>query len=60
VDEEGLLGRAFSASYAPREPAAAAAFAEELRRVFARHRQGGTVVLRYVTTVYLARRREGS
>ncbi len=59
LDEEGLLGRAFSASYAPREPGAAAAFARRLREVFAAHQLGGKVVLRYVTTVYLARRRDG-
>jgi SAM-dependent methyltransferase len=56
VDEEGLLGRAFSASYAPREPAAAAAFADALRDVFARHQRGGPVTLVYETAVYLARR----
>jgi SAM-dependent methyltransferase len=56
VDEEGLIGRAFSASYAPREPAAAASFTAELRRVFADHQRGGRVVLCYVTSVYLGRR----
>ncbi len=58
LDEEGLLGRAFSASYAPREPGAAEVFARQLREVFAAHRRDGKVVLRYVTTVYLARRRD--
>jgi SAM-dependent methyltransferase len=57
LDEDGLLGRAFSASYAPREPAAAAAFAAALREVFGRHQQGGRVVVRYVTSLYLARAR---
>jgi SAM-dependent methyltransferase len=56
VDEEGLLGRAFSASYAPREPAAAEAFAAALRRLFARHQQGGRARLCYETSVHLARR----
>src|SRR5262245_8684154 len=56
VDEEGMLGRAFSASYAPRRPEAAERFAAALREVFARHQQGGRVVLRYQTSVYLARR----
>jgi SAM-dependent methyltransferase len=55
VDEEGLLGRAFSASYAPREPAAAAAFADALRAVFVAHQQRGKFLLRYQTSVYLAR-----
>jgi SAM-dependent methyltransferase len=58
LDEEGVLGRAFSASYAPREPAAAAAFADALRAVFVRYQQGGNVVLRYETALYLARRRQ--
>ena len=59
LDEEGLLGRAFSASYAPREPPeAVAAFAAALREVFARYQRQGRVLLRYETTVYLARRRE--
>ena len=57
LDEEGVLGRTFSASWAPREPAAAEAFAAALRRFFADQQKEGRVVLRYATTVYLARRR---
>jgi SAM-dependent methyltransferase len=57
LDEEELLGRAFSASYAPREPAQAAEFAAALRAVFARYQRQGKVVLRYETAVYLGRRR---
>jgi SAM-dependent methyltransferase len=60
LDEEGLLGRAFSVSYAPREPAAAEAFADALRAVFAAHQRQGKFVLHYDTTVYLARRRDGA
>ena len=60
LDEEGLLGRTFSASWAPREPAAAEAFAEALRKHFADWQKDGKVVLRYETTVYLARRRDGA
>jgi SAM-dependent methyltransferase len=59
LDEDGLLGRSFSASYAPREPAVAAAFAAALRQVFGRSQRGGRVALRYETSLYLARRREG-
>jgi len=55
LDEDGLLGRSFSASYAPREPAAVEAFATALRDVFGRHQQEGRVVVRYVTSLYLAR-----
>src|SRR5205085_6181910 len=57
VDEEGLLGRAFSASYAPKEPAQVERFAEMLREVFARFQKEGKAVVRYETTVYLARRK---
>jgi len=56
LDEEGVLGRAFSASYAPREPPAADRFARALREVFAAFQRDGKVTLRYVTRVYLARR----
>jgi len=55
LDEAGLLGRAFSASYAPREPAAAQAFASALQDVFARWQRDGVVTIRYETSVYLAR-----
>jgi SAM-dependent methyltransferase len=57
MDEEGLLGRAFSASYAPREPVAAGRFAAAMREVFVRFAQAGKVVLCYETSVYLARRK---
>ena len=57
LDEEGLVGRALSASYAPREPVQAAEFASALRAVFARYQQQGKVVLQYQTSVYLGRRR---
>jgi len=56
LDEEGLLGRAFSASYVPRHGPAAEAVARQLRELFARSQQRGQVVLRYETSVYLARR----
>jgi SAM-dependent methyltransferase len=56
LDEEGVLGRAFSASYAPREPAEVEAFAAALRDVFARYQTRGRVVLCYEAALYLARR----
>jgi SAM-dependent methyltransferase len=59
LDCEGMLGRAFSASYAPRAGAAAERFAADLEGVFARFERGGRVVLRYQTSVWTARRREG-
>jgi SAM-dependent methyltransferase len=59
LDEEGLLGRSFSASYAPKDPAEAALFAAALRAVFARFQREGKVLLRYETSVYLGRKPEG-
>jgi SAM-dependent methyltransferase len=56
VDEKGLLGRALSASYAPREPEAVKTFAEALRTVFAAYQRKGKFLIRYVTGVYLGRR----
>jgi ubiquinone/menaquinone biosynthesis C-methylase UbiE len=58
LDEEGLLGRAFSASYAPRESVAAEAFARDLRGVFRRFQQQEKVYLKYETSVYLGQRAE--
>jgi SAM-dependent methyltransferase len=57
LDEDGLIGRALSASYAPREPDQAAPFTSALRAVFSRYQQQGTVVLRYETSAYLGQRR---
>lgn len=54
LDEQGLLGRAFSASYAPREPDRAAPFADALRAIFARYQRDERVTLRYRTTATLA------
>ncbi len=58
LDEEGLLGRAFSASYAPRQADQAAVFAAKLKAVYASYQEQGHVVLRYQTSVYLGRRGE--
>jgi SAM-dependent methyltransferase len=58
LDEDGLLGRTFSTSYVPREPAAVEALAAALRDLFARHQAEGRVVMRYVTSLFLARRLE--
>lgn len=60
LDAEGLVGRAFSVSYAPREPAEIAAFQAELHRLFSRFQNQGTVCLHYVTTVTTAQRRDES
>jgi SAM-dependent methyltransferase len=55
LDEQGLVDRALSASYAPREPAQRVAqFAASLRDVFARFQKQGQVILRYQTSVFTA------
>jgi SAM-dependent methyltransferase len=56
LTEEGLLGRAFSTSYAPRAAADAERATAALRELFARHQRGGRVRLCYETCVYTARR----
>jgi SAM-dependent methyltransferase len=57
VDLRGLLGRAFSASYAPREPERAEKFAADLEEVFHRFQRDGKVAIRYETAVYTGRAR---
>jgi SAM-dependent methyltransferase len=53
---EGLIGRAESSSYVPREGPENETMRAELRRVWEEHRDGeGFVVMGYVTNVYLAR-----
>ena len=58
LDEDGLLGRAFSASYAPKEPERRRAYAAALRALFRENARRGSVSLRYRTEVHLARRRD--
>jgi len=59
LDEEGLIGRALSVSYAPKQDADIARYVAELRAVFGRFHQGGQVVLRYRTTLVLAQKPAG-
>jgi SAM-dependent methyltransferase len=59
LDEEGLLGRAFSVSFAPHEAGERERWAERLRGVFRQWQQDGRVSLRYRTSIYVARRRGG-
>ncbi|MBI1799607.1 MAG: class I SAM-dependent methyltransferase [Candidatus Eisenbacteria bacterium] len=57
LDRAGLVGRAISASYVPREGARFRRLVELLDELFERHRdENGRVVMRYVTKVYLAER----
>jgi SAM-dependent methyltransferase len=54
ADEEGLLQRAASASYFPREEPARGRRMEELRELFSRHALDGQVTLRYRTELTIA------
>ena len=55
IDPEQLLGRAFSASYAPKAAEPHRRLEEALRELHARHQHAGTVEMRYRTVLYLAR-----
>lgn len=55
LDEAGLIGRAMSASYVPKEGDRAKRLISSLRDIFGRYRdEGGRVTLRYVTQVWIA------
>ncbi len=56
LDEEQLLGRAFSASFAPKEPLARQRLEADLRRDFAMYQRDGIVVMRYETALFVARK----
>ena len=56
VDEIGIIERAFSASYAPRLNPQVDNLTEALRRLFDLYQVDGVVTLRYLTSVYLARK----
>jgi SAM-dependent methyltransferase len=56
VDEEGLLGRAFSTSYAPSDPDEINRWSDRLTALFRDCNHEGKVLIRYETSVYLARR----
>lgn len=56
MDEEQMIGRAFSVSYAPQEPEEARRARERLHELFAQYQAAGAVVLRYHTSVYTGRR----
>ncbi|HMP01057.1 MAG TPA: class I SAM-dependent methyltransferase [Gemmatales bacterium] len=58
LDEEGVVGRARSISYGPKSEAGLAALAADLKAAFQHYHQGGTVAMKYITTLYAARRPE--
>lgn len=55
MDEDGLIGRAFSASYAPKDKDDAKQFTVKLRNLFKEFEQNGIVTLTYETSVYVGR-----
>jgi len=57
LDQNGLLGRALSVSYAPSDAGERKLWENWLTEVFRRHERDGTVTLRYETTLYFAKRR---
>lgn len=56
IDEEGLLGRAFSTSYTPKEGEPARKLDQDLRALFKECATKGSVTIRYATSVYSARK----
>jgi SAM-dependent methyltransferase len=55
LDEEGLIGRAMSASYVPKAGPGAERLVRRLREIYREHRDGaGLVTLQYRTRVWLA------
>jgi SAM-dependent methyltransferase len=54
LDLNGLCQRAFSSSYAPKESPGKEVLQTGLEEIFARYQSGGTVFLRYETSVYIA------
>lgn len=54
LDEAGLIGRAVSSSYAPKDGPRHDELVAGLREAFARHQRGGTVSLRYRTVLHTA------
>jgi ubiquinone/menaquinone biosynthesis C-methylase UbiE len=59
LDEEQLIGRAFSASFAPKKGDARQQLESYLRYAFAKYQQNGLVVMRYETALFLGRKLVG-
>jgi hypothetical protein len=53
LDEPGLIGRAMSASYVPKEGPRAERLVDSLRELFRREAVGGRVAFAYRVFVYL-------
>lgn len=55
VDADGLIGRAFSASYAPKGKEESEKLTEKLRKLFAEFEKNGKVSLMYQTNLYIGK-----
>src|SRR5262249_25958985 len=56
MDIDGLLGRAFSVSFAPRDGTSRERLDAALRAAFAHHQRDGLVTMRYRTVLYLGQK----
>ena len=56
LDREGLIGRALSTSYAPKNPLKVEDLKNDLRMLFEKHNTAGSVTLKYTTSVYIAQK----
>ena len=56
LSKEGLLGRALSTSYAPRDQAGKESLTECLEKLFDQHEENGSVTLKYLTCVYISKK----
>lgn len=56
LDEEGLIGRAVSTSYAPRDPQRVLELKNELSALFKNFGTKGSVTMKYTTSVYIAKK----
>lgn len=60
LDEEGIIGRAISTSYAPRQEVDQEKLIASLKELYDKHRDKTNpeqITIRYITTIYLARKR---
>ncbi|MBZ0185437.1 MAG: class I SAM-dependent methyltransferase [Candidatus Obscuribacterales bacterium] len=55
LDQGGLLGRAFSTSYAPRDNKRIMALTEKLKKLHQSNATSGNVTMKYTTTAYIAK-----
>lgn len=56
MDEQGLLVRAYSASYVPKSGPLFAELTEKLKSLFDKNQNNGQVVMKYVTSVYFGQK----